>query len=121
MKRSLIAGLSVAAAGAILFVTADRTAQAETVTLRPDDAGVVAEGADIYATTCAICHGAALEGQPDWKSRNEGGRLPAPPHDASGHTWHHDSATLFALIKLGVAEMIDDPTYQSDMPAYAEL
>lgn len=119
MKRSLIAGISVAAAGAIWFVTADRMAQAETVTLRPDDAGVVATGADIYATTCASCHGAALEGQPDWKSRNADGRLPAPPHDASGHTWHHDSATLFTLTKLGVAEMIGDPTYLSDMPAYA--
>ena len=119
MKRSLIAGISVAAAGAIWFVTADRMAQAETVTLRPDDAGVVATGADIYATTCVRCHGAALEGQPDWKSRNADGRLPAPPHDASGHTWHHDSATLFTLTKLGVAEMIGDPTYLSDMPAYA--
>ncbi|MCF7699210.1 c-type cytochrome [Loktanella sp. M215] len=119
MKRSLIAGIGVAAAGAIWFVTADRTAQAETITLRPDDAGIVATGAEIYATTCASCHGAALEGQPNWKSRNADGRLPAPPHDASGHTWHHDSATLFTLTKLGVAEMIGDPAYQSDMPAYA--
>ena len=26
-------------------------------------------GADIYATNCASCHGAKLEGQPDWKRR----------------------------------------------------
>ena len=27
--------------------------------------------------------------------------LPAPPHDATGHTWHHDNRLLFDYTKLG--------------------
>lgn len=111
---------SVVAAGAIWFALADHTVEAEIIELRPDSPDVVAQGAEIYATACASCHGADLTGQPDWRSRNTDGRLPAPPHDASGHTWHHDAIALFQLTKLGVAEMIGDPEYESDMPAFAD-
>jgi hypothetical protein len=45
--------------------------------------------------------GANLEGQPNWKERQANGRLPAPPHDASGHTWHHPDAQLFGITKQG--------------------
>ncbi|WP_343070014.1 cytochrome c [Jannaschia sp. Os4] len=85
--------------------------------LVPDDAEVVALGAQVYAAECAACHGAALEGQPDWRSPGPDGLLPAPPHDASGHTWHHDDATLFALTKHGLAGLMDDAP-PSGMPAY---
>ncbi len=47
------------------------------------------------------------------------GRLPAPPHDASGHTWHHADQDLFALTKHGPAPFAP-PGYQSDMPAFAD-
>ncbi len=120
MKRSLMAGASVLATAAIWVALADRTAGAETIMLRPDSADVVAQGADIYVSACASCHGADLKGHPDWRSRNADGRLPAPPHDASGHTWHHDAAALFQVTKLGVAELIGDPDYGSDMPAFAD-
>ena len=120
MRRSLLAGASVVAAGAVWFVAADRTAEAETIQLRPDSSDIVAQGAEIYAAACASCHGVDLEGQPNWRSRNADGRLPAPPHDASGHTWHHDATALFQLTKVGVAEMIGDPDYASDMPAFAD-
>ena len=120
MRRSLIAGASVVAAGAVWFVVADRMVEAETIRLRPDAPDVVTQGADIYATACANCHGIDLEGQPNWRSRNADGRLPAPPHNASGHTWHHDATALFQLTKVGVAEMIGDPDYASDMPAFAD-
>jgi cytochrome c5 len=43
-------------------------------------------GKRLYAANCAGCHGAELEGQPDWMKRLPNGRLPAPPHAASGHT-----------------------------------
>jgi len=120
VRRSLLAGASVVAAGAVWFVAADRTAEAETIQLRPDSSDIVAQGAEIYAAACASCHGVDLEGQPNWRSRNADGRLPAPPHDASGHTWHHDATALFQLTKVGVAEMIGDPDYASDMPAFAD-
>jgi mono/diheme cytochrome c family protein len=87
--------------------------------LLPDDPAVVTRGAAIYVSQCASCHGARLEGQPDWRSRRPDGKLPAPPHDETGHTWHHPDATLFDLTKRGPAAMIGGD-YESDMPGFAE-
>jgi mono/diheme cytochrome c family protein len=87
-------------------------------TLRADDVAVVASGERVYASHCAACHGIRLEGQPNWRTRDASGRMPAPPHDESGHTWHHDDRTLFKIVKLGVGEMIGDRNYQSNMPVY---
>lgn len=86
--------------------------------LRPDDAQVTALGATIYQKHCAACHGAHLEGQPDWRLRDAAGRLPAPPHDATGHTWHHPDAVLVAITKQGVAKAANLPGYDSAMPAF---
>ena len=72
----------------------------------------------IYDQHCASCHGANLEGQPNWQKRLPNGRLPAPPHDATGHTWHHSDADLFAMVKGGMSAVV--PGYESDMPAFAE-
>ena len=83
----------------------------------PDDARQVALGAIVYRDYCASCHGADLEGQPDWQSRKADGRMPAPPHDASGHTWHHADDMLFEITKHGI-ERFASPGYQSDMPAF---
>ena len=79
----------------------------------------IALGRDIYATQCASCHGEALEGQPDWRERLPWGRLPAPPHDETGHTWHHPDEQLFQITKHGVAAFAPEG-YESDMPGYAE-
>lgn len=76
----------------------------------------VALGRTVYAQNCASCHGANLEGQPDWKRRLDNGRMPAPPHDESGHTWHHSDKALFTITKGGVAAVV--PNYESDMPAF---
>ncbi|MGF1592393.1 MAG: c-type cytochrome [Kiloniellaceae bacterium] len=85
--------------------------------LDPGDSGKVALGARIYAEHCASCHGESLEGQANWRQRGPDGRLPAPPHDASGHTWHHSGEQLFALTKYGPATLAGGG-YESDMPAY---
>lgn len=87
--------------------------------LRPGDKDVVVRGAEIYAQQCASCHGKNLEGQPNWRSRLPTGRMPAPPHDESGHTWHHNDRLLFRLTKEGPAAVIGN-NYQSDMQGYAE-
>ncbi len=46
----------------------------------------LANGKVLYGQHCASCHGAQLEGQPDWRRPDKDGILPAPPHDATGHT-----------------------------------
>lgn len=85
----------------------------------PADAGQVAAGAKLYAEHCAACHGAKLEGQPNWRQRLPNGRMPAPPHDESGHTWHHTDEVLFGITKHGlVPGKYAPPGYESDMPAF---
>jgi mono/diheme cytochrome c family protein len=84
-----------------------------------DDAEQVALGGQVYTEACAACHGENLEGQPDWRLRNAEGRLPAPPHDETGHTWHHPDPMLFEMTKLGV-EALAPAGYQSDMPGFAD-
>lgn len=86
--------------------------------LRPDDTALVEEGKRNYAAHCASCHGANLEGQPKWKERGADGKMPAPPHDASGHTWHHPGGMLFAITKFGPERISGQP---SEMPGYAGL
>ena len=83
----------------------------------PGNPEQVALGKGIYAAQCATCHGTRLEGQPDWRARLPTGRLPAPPHDSSGHTWHHPDSQLFAMTKHGI-EPFAPKGYESDMPAF---
>ncbi len=86
----------------------------------PGDPAQVARGAELYAAQCASCHGAQLEGQPDWRTPLPNGRLPAPPHDKSGHTWHHPDAVLFELTKHGMKPPHAPEGYESDMPGFAK-
>jgi mono/diheme cytochrome c family protein len=86
----------------------------------PTDAAQVAAGEALYRTHCASCHGANLEGQPDWRTRLPSGRLPAPPHDASGHTWHHPDAVLLRIVRDGPA-FCATLGVESDMPAFGML
>ncbi|WP_299822549.1 cytochrome c [uncultured Jannaschia sp.] len=81
-------------------------------------------GEALYGDYCASCHGADLEGQPDWRSPGEGGTLPAPPHDATGHTWHHDDAMLFAYTRLGGAAALAAQGvegFESGMPGFGDV
>ncbi len=84
----------------------------------PREPARVSLGERVYAQECASCHGAKLEGQPDWRRRLPSGRLPAPPHDESGHTWHHADRVLFAITQDGLVPPHAPKDYESDMPAY---
>jgi S-disulfanyl-L-cysteine oxidoreductase SoxD len=85
--------------------------------IEPTDSRTVDQGRRLYAEACASCHGANLEGQSNWRQRLPNGRLPAPPHDASGHTWHHSDDVLFRITKLGPAAYPQG--HDTDMPAFA--
>jgi S-disulfanyl-L-cysteine oxidoreductase SoxD len=117
-RTALVLGILVAVAALALVVGMQLRATPRVV-LRPDDAKMLALGANVYAARCAACHGSQLEGQPDWRSRGPDGLLPAPPHDENGHTWHHADELLFRITKLGVGPAINDPGYRSAMPAFS--
>ena len=74
-------------------------------------------GRIIYERNCASCHGKNLEGQPDWQKPLSTGRLPSPPHDKTGHSWHHPDVMLTGITKRGIVPYVT-PDYQSDMPAF---
>lgn len=110
-----IAGAAILGGGAwwwAMPIGPDRTAR-----LLTDDPATIATGQRLYANHCAACHGARLEGQPNWRTRGPDGLLPAPPHDATGYTWHHSDADLFRLTKDGLRPFAG-PDYRSAMPAY---
>ena len=77
-------------------------------------------GAVVYAQECASCHGANLEGQADWQSSNEDGSLRSPPHDETGHTWHHPDSYILNRVLNGTADLSPDLQATSNMPAYKD-
>ena len=84
------------------------------------DAEVLLAGRTLYQTHCAACHGADLKGQPNWQTPLPNGRLPAPPHDATGHTWHHPDGVLLRITRNGPAAVVGDG-YESDMPGFGGI
>lgn len=89
--------------------------------IAPDHQAKLTIGEEIYSIHCSACHGERLEGQPDWRKRDSNGRLPAPPHDENGHTWHHDDDLLIAIVRDGMVPPHAPEGYQSDMPAYGKI
>ena len=110
------------AAGGLLALLAGCGQKTGVAAIDPQDAAKVARGKDVYAASCASCHGAALQGQFNWRQRLPNGRMPAPPHDESGHTWHHPDEMLFGITKEGlVPGKYGPPGYVSDMPAFGSI
>jgi len=124
MARSNLYALATIGGGLALLAVASwwwlgYDGREKNIVLEPDNAEIVSRGRAVYEAQCASCHGQNLEGQPNWRQRRNNGRLPAPPHDASGHTWHHPDKQLFELTKLGPAALVGGG-YESDMPGYAD-
>ena len=111
-------GLALAGVGGIAFVLLGGS-QGGPVNVDASDPELVRLGEVVYAEHCAACHGEQFEGQPDWRRALPDGTLPAPPHDETGHTWHHPDEQLFQITKQGVAAFAPEG-YETDMPGYAE-
>ena len=90
------------------------------IILMPNDASLVSLGQKIYLENCASCHGVKLEGQKNWQTRDDEGYLLAPPHDETGHTWHHTDEYLFLMTKYGIEKIIGKK-YPNNMPAYEDI
>ena len=86
----------------------------------PANSKQVEKGKKIYMRFCSFCHGRKLEGQPEWHKPKPDGKMPAPPHDETGHTWHHADIVLFNITKYGLVPPHAPEGYQSDMPAWGE-
>ena len=120
-RRTLLFGLgllTIAAGAAVVLAQAEETGGPTSSDFSVD----VIAGAELYRQYCASCHGANLEGQENWRSPGADGRLPAPPHDETGHTWHHADSLLFTYTKLGgkatlAAQGMD---FDSGMPGFGE-
>jgi mono/diheme cytochrome c family protein len=113
-RARLITGVvAVAAIGVVATAALDPAP-------RPARAPDLAQGAAVYAAQCAACHGAELEGAPNWRQPGPDGRLPAPPHDADGHTWHHADDVLIAITTHGTAAVVGGD-YESDMPGFDDV
>ncbi len=117
MKNLLVASsaiLLIAGVGMGIFIYLKRPSSPS---LQSYNATIVAQGKQVYLESCAACHGVDLKGQANWTDRNAEGKLPAPPHDPSGHTWHHGDKILFDLTKIGPAKILGGD-YKTDMPGF---
>ena len=93
---------------------------ADPVSLEPGNQQFVRNGKQLCEQHCASCHGKDLQGEPNWKVPKPNGRLPAPPHDMSGHTWHHSDQVLFEITKQGTEAYVGND-YKSDMIGFKDL
>ena len=120
-SRILLGALSAAVViivASAIFLLAPPDVDEGVVRLKPGDLKLVRLGADIYAQNCAACHGDGLKGERDWMDANPDGSLKAPPHDETGHTWHHQDDLLFRITKLGTAKAVGLENFNSNMPAF---
>lgn len=85
----------------------------------PDGQGEIRAGRQIYQAQCASCHGDRTEGVPKWERPDEQGELPAPPHDAQGHTWKHADGMLYHIVKEGWRDPFNK-TQRLTMPAFGQ-
>ncbi len=86
-----------------------------------ENADQVARARVVYSQHCASCHGDSLQGQPNWRIRKADGKLPAPPHDDTGHTWHHADQQLFRITKGGAKPPLAPEGYESDMLPFGDV
>lgn len=112
---ALVAVVIVLAGAGIWFYTSAPDGE----TADPNNQELVRLGQQAYLAQCASCHGRNLEGQPNWRQRLPDGTLPAPPHDETGHTWHHADKVLFDITKFGGQRGMR-AGFKSAMPGFAD-
>jgi mono/diheme cytochrome c family protein len=79
---------------------------------------MIARGKIVYQNNCVSCHQVNLVGAENWKELDEDGHRKAPPLNGTGHTWHHDDATLHNIIKYGLAKSVKN--YQGKMLGFED-
>ena len=118
-KKIFIFSVFIILTALYFFITYSNKSRAS-ISLNTTNNSIIENGKQIYAKNCASCHGVNLEGQKNWMSRLPDGLMPAPPHDETGHTWHHPDRYLFMVTKYGIEEFIGEK-YPNNMPAYKDI
>ena len=114
------AGVVVGAGLAAAALSYARLSPQEEVTLLAwNDAAVVFRGQALYSARCAACHGIHGEGQ-STASDPASSTPPAPPHDASGHTWRHPDFALIQLTKSGASDVTCLELDENAMPRFEQ-
>jgi mono/diheme cytochrome c family protein len=115
----LYAALILAAAGSVFLLVRQSWANQPVVIneiaappLPALDRSKITQGEELYAQYCAGCHGIKLEGAPNWQRPRSDGSFPPPPHDDSGHTWHHPDSYIIRYTAEGGA------IYNGTMPGF---
>ncbi len=75
-------------------------------------------GQEVFASTCALCHGSEGEGVDNWRVRDDDGRLPPPPLNGEGHTWHHSDGALYGIVSeggLGIGFGSNMPSFKDEL------
>ena len=120
LMLQFVIGLGIMLVGAVIYHFSSPVYEAEaSIALKHKDDAIIDLGRVVYAENCGSCHGVALEGAANWRQRDVDGYLPAPPHDETGHTWHHSDSYLFLMTKYGIETMIGK-SYPNNMPAYED-
>lgn len=83
------------------------------------DAAQVDRGRALYQQQCASCHGSNAEGAPNWATPGPDGFFLPPPHDDTGHTWHHSDRVLYEVIRDGMSDPLK-PGSPLRMPAFGD-
>ncbi len=83
-----------------------------------DSALMITRGKIVYQNNCVSCHQVNLVGADNWKGLDKDGHRKAPPLNGTGHSWHHDDATLHDIIKYGLAKSIKN--YEGKMMAFKD-
>jgi mono/diheme cytochrome c family protein len=116
MRASLsIVAVAVVIVGAAVACSAEIGPEASMPLPEGLDPTAVAHGETLYVRYCASCHGIDLSGDPDWMTPNADGSYPPPPHDSTGHTWHHSDGLLLEIVRDG------SPFARSNMPAFGSI
>jgi len=83
-----------------------------------DSALMIAKGKIVYESNCVSCHQVNLSGAENWRGLDEDGHRKAPPLNGTGHTWHHDDASLHNIIKYGLAKIVKN--YEGKMIGFGD-
>jgi mono/diheme cytochrome c family protein len=77
----------------------------------PESSAMVQQGAAVYASSCAGCHGAELNGSVDAQG------FGPPPLNETGHAWLHSDTSLFRMVKFGITDCLPGAT-RVQMPSF---